>query len=111
MRHHNCEKNHRKYSSLAECIYGGASARGGDGPFALLAHCGSYFPPTHKSPFVNTSITLWMEVEKALEEARALLARKCGGQCTGDHEVVELDLVEGTATTVPLLETLPSDWD
>lgn len=51
----------------------------GDGQYALLAHCNN-----------QLTITLWLTRDEAEEQKRFIDTMACGGNCTRDHEIIDL---------------------
>jgi len=76
---HNCSAAHRTYRTFAECAIRRTAWVQGSGPIALIAWC--------RVP----TVTLHATVEAA-EAAKSFIDQyKCGGMCTGRHEIVRLD--------------------
>jgi hypothetical protein len=77
---HHCGRHHRTFTALANCMLPRACWIVGDGPFAVIAWCGS------------TSVRLYSDLEAAVRARSSIDASGCGGRCVGHHEVVRLDL-------------------
>lgn len=77
---HACKGSHRAYYSLAACAWKNAVWVGGEGPWALLAHCG------------DLSVMLY-PTEEAAQTAKVQIDNfGCGHACHGAHEIVRLRL-------------------
>jgi hypothetical protein len=77
-----CGRRHRTYNRAARCRFSEAWWINGEGPYAVLARCGNY------GGRGGLTVTLWAtrgKAERVLDDLRP-----CGGQCTGEHEIVEL---------------------
>jgi hypothetical protein len=77
-----CHRRHRTWSAQARCRWPQAIWIAGNGPLALLAHCG------------ELTVTLWAKDDpKALQAKRMIDELACGGRCWGasGHEFVRLD--------------------
>jgi hypothetical protein len=73
-----CGKQHRSYWTLAKCLWPRAIWDGGNGPYALLAHCDVLTVSLHKT------------LESALDSKRQIDWTACGGRCRRDHEIVRI---------------------
>ena len=79
-RRHNCERQHRTYKKFAECAFPRAAWVLGEGPYAIVAWCGT---PT---------VTLWPTAEEALNAmATGIDKTGCGHLCSRKHEVILLE--------------------
>ena len=76
---HNCSRNHRKYRTLAKCMFPRACWVQGEGDYALLAWC----PPL--------SVSLWWNKREAEEQKEFIDRLGCGHTCTKRHEIVLLE--------------------
>lgn len=77
-RQHNCSRNHRKWETVAKCVWPRAYWIHGDGRFAVLAWCRVLTITLHEFP-------------EPAEESKAFIDRYgCGGRCTGNHQIIEL---------------------
>ncbi len=80
-RNHNCAAKHRTYPAMAACVWPRAAWVTGDGPYALLAHCGTL------------KVTLWPTGAQAQEHRTRIDRAGCGAHCDpAGHEIVELQL-------------------
>jgi len=84
-RDHRCGRQHRAWPALARCIFRGAGWIAGDGPFAVVSGCGV------------TSVTLHHDAATAARSLATIDATGCGGRCVRHHDLVRLDLDDGTA--------------
>ena len=82
---HRCGRQHRAYPALARCMWPWAGWIAGDGPFAVVSGCGV------------TSVTLHHDAATAARSLATIDATGCGGRCVRHHELVRLDLDDGTA--------------
>jgi hypothetical protein len=74
-----CERHaHRRYRTLARCLWPRACWINGEGPWATLAHCRVLTIQLHRTR------------ERAVEAERLIDASACGGLCHGAHEIVRL---------------------
>jgi hypothetical protein len=63
----------KRWGKEAESIHG-------DGQFALLAWCRVL------------TVTLWQTREEAEEQKKFIDRTGCGGFCSGDHEIIDLNI-------------------
>jgi hypothetical protein len=74
-----CELHaHRRYKTLAKCLWPRACWVAGEGPWATLAHCKALTIQLHRTR------------ERAEEAKRIIDSSACGGGCYGAHEIVRL---------------------
>lgn len=77
-RRHYCEARHRRWSTLAKCLWPRAVWIAGGGPYATVARCRVLTVELHRT-------------EEAARQALAGIAEfGCGGRCYGDHELIVL---------------------
>ena len=75
-----CSEPHASYSDFADKHWKEAEWISGDGPYALLAHCGVLTVTLHPT-------------ERKAEESKALIDRTgCGSGCGRRHEIVWIHL-------------------
>jgi len=86
---HRCRRQHRAWLALARCIFPDAAWIAGQGPYAAVAWCGV------------TSVTLHADADAATHGLGLIDLLGCGCQCHGDHDLMRLDLDEGTAKVMP----------
>ncbi len=80
---HHCQRQHRAYTAFAHCAFPRAAWISGDGPFAVVVKCGA------------GSVRLFPDADAARRTLAAIGAPgSCSGRCTGDHQLVQLDLGE-----------------
>lgn len=79
-RRHRCDRRHRNTRTLLACAYPRAAWIVGRGPFAVLAWC-----------HVLT-ISLHPDLEAARKSLAFIDSTRCGGRCTGRHEIVRVIL-------------------
>lgn len=77
-RRHGCDRQHRTYQSIANCMFRRAAWVVGDGSFALIAWCGT---PT---------VSLHPNYDRANQNRQEIDQFGCGGRCTGRHEIVRI---------------------
>jgi hypothetical protein len=75
-----CGRKHRRYETVAECLWPGAWITG-EGPYAVLAHCDELL-----------TVSLHPDQEAAEESIDALDNFGCGRACGRRHEIVVLNL-------------------
>lgn len=78
-RRHGCTRRHRTYRTLATCMLPTAAWIVGEGPFAVIAWCGT---PT---------VSLHRDESDARQAFDFIDAHGCGGRCTRHHEIVRLE--------------------
>lgn len=77
-RRHRCDRQHRTERTFMECAFPKAAWVVGSGRFAVLAWCQVLTVSLH-------------ETEERAHDSCAFIDRtRCGGRCTGRHEVVEV---------------------
>jgi hypothetical protein len=78
-RRHGCSSRHRTWNKVAECIWPRSVWVTGEGRYAVLAWCRSL------------TVTLWESPAEAENAKQFIDKLACGGMCSRDHEIVELD--------------------
>jgi hypothetical protein len=76
---HHCGRNHRKWSTVAACLWRHAGWISGEGPWAVLAHCNEHL-----------TITLHKTLDSAERSKKLIDGGACGGKCSNAHEIVRL---------------------
>lgn len=85
-RQHYCERKHRTMAATAKCLWPRAVWIDGEGPYLVLAWCGS------RGRATSLTVTLH-ETPDAAAEAKAFIdSHGCGGGCSGRHELVHIAL-------------------
>ena len=79
-RRHNCERQHRSYETFAKCAFRRAVWITGSGQYALVARCRAL------------TVTLWEDPQDAEMRKEFIDKTACGGMCTRDHEIIQLEL-------------------
>lgn len=79
-RQHPCDRRHRSYRTTAACMFKRAAWISGEGPYALLAWCGTL------------TVTLHESETAARGTLTALNRTACGHRCSARHEVVQIVL-------------------
>lgn len=79
-RRHNCDRRHRLYRAMANCIWPRAHWIIGEGPYASVSHCR------------GTTVELHQTAESAEKAKRTIDASACGGACSRRHKVIALVL-------------------
>ena len=81
-RNHRCSKQHRTPATFLRCALPTLAWCQGVGDYAVVAWC--------RVP----TVTLWPTPTLADSALRELDALRCGGRCTGRHEVIKIDIGE-----------------
>lgn len=85
-RRHNCLGTHRRWDTLARCIWPRARWIDGDGEFATVSYCnlGCHVPDYRRG--------ITVELHKTQDGAVKALAEmaKCGATCNGNHDLIRL---------------------
>jgi hypothetical protein len=77
-RRHHCTRRHRKFETVAKCVWPNAEWIDGDGPYAVLAYCRVL------------TITLHHDLTSAEQSLQTINESACGGRCSGSHRIVRL---------------------
>jgi hypothetical protein len=75
---HRCRAAHRSYRRFALCIFGRATQVMGEGPYALIARCGS------------VQVMLFGTLGAAIMSKEAIDRHSCGHACQREHEIAQL---------------------
>lgn len=83
---HRCTRRHRGYPTWARCTWNRAHWVLGDGPYASVSYCR------------GTTVVLHQELAKAQAAKVTIDAFGCGGACTRNHRVIQIELPDTTST-------------
>lgn len=86
-RNHRCSKQHRTPTTFIKCALPTLSWVAGVGDYAVVAWC--------RVP----TVTLWPTPTLAESSLRELNALRCGGRCTGRHEVIQISIGKESVCT------------
>lgn len=79
-RNHRCKSHHKSESTFLRCAFPTLAWVQGDGHYAVIAWC--------RTP----TVTLWSSATLAQAALTELDALRCGGRCTGRHEIVRIQI-------------------
>lgn len=79
-KNHRCKRRHKSEGTFLRCAFPTLAWVQGEGAYAVIAWC--------RTP----TITLWSSTNLAQAALTELDALRCGGRCTGRHEIVHLNI-------------------
>lgn len=79
-RNHNCSRRHKSTRTFLKCAIPNNAWVAGQGHIAVIAWC--------RIP----TVTLWANLEDALQSKSMIDDTACGGRCIRHHELVQVDI-------------------
>lgn len=90
-RRHQCNRRHRTYRTLAECIWPRAAPIIGEGEYATVSYC------AHGPHDRAVTVQLHATLDDANAAKEFIDRTGCGGRCTRQHEIIRLERNQETA--------------
>lgn len=89
-REHYCERQHRSYRAVAQCLWRRAVWVMGQGPYATLSCDNHDTKPYLRRSRGSRSVVLHAALADALEAITVIDQSGCGGGCRRDHKLIDL---------------------